>query len=302
MAIQRIERLVFGVDDIALCSRFLTDIGLQPVEAGNTYSSFRTPANQFVELRPIDDPALPAPTVEGPNLRELVWGVDSKESIAAFAADLSRDRDVREDESGVLHTVDLTGQGIGFQVADVAKVDVSQRRYNVGTSVERLSEDVVAHERSRPMRIIHVAMDIPRPGRDEAMAFYIERLRFKPIDTLKKMGVFLQCEGDVEHHNFLLCHRTDRPGINHFAMEVRDIDEVVEGGNFMAAQGWKESRRFGRHRLGSNVFRFFHSPCGGRVELATDMDRMDKSFKSRYWEESPPHHLWILKSTAGTDG
>lgn len=301
MAIQRIEKLVYGVEDIDLCSRFFSDVGLQPVEAGASFASFRTPVNQFVELRPIDDPSLPAPVVEGSNLRELVWGVDTRESITAIAADLSGDRDVTEDGSGVLHTTDLTGHGIAFTVADIEPITVEQRRYNVAGSVERRSEDVVPHERSRPMRLIHVALDIPREGREEAMAFYIERLNFKPIDTLKKMGTFMQCEGDIEHHNFLLCHRTDRPGLNHVAMEVRDIDEVVEGGNFMVSKGWKESRRFGRHRLGSNVFRFFHAPCGGRIELATDMDRMDKSFESRYWDESPPHHLWILKSASNAE-
>ena len=25
------------------------------------------------------------------------------------------------------------------------------------------------------------------------------------------------------------------------------------------------------------------------------MDRMDKSFKTRVWEKSAPHHVWILK-------
>ena len=35
--------------------------------------------------------------------------------------------------------------------------------------------------------------------------------------------------------------------------------------------------------------------CGGRIEFAFDMDRMDKSFVPRVWDKTPPHHLWMLK-------
>jgi len=38
-----------------------------------------------------------------------------------------------------------------------------------------------------------------------------------------------------------------------------------------------------------------YAPCGGCIEFASDMDRMDKSFKTRVWEKSAPHHVWILK-------
>ena len=62
----------------------------------------------------------------------------------------------------------------------------------------------------------------------------------------------------------------------------------------MVARGWKESRRLGRHTIGSNVFRFFQAPCGGRVELAADMDRVDDGYGPNIYEERPPHHLWML--------
>jgi hypothetical protein len=64
----------------------------------------------------------------------------------------------------------------------------------------------------------------------------------------------------------------------------------------MIGQGWQESRVVGRHKLGSNIYRFFHCPAGGRIELAADMDRMDKSFESRIWPKNPGHHIWSLKS------
>ena len=85
--------------------------------------------------------------------------------------------------------------------------------------------------------------------------------------------------------------------MNHIAVEVSDFDEVVEGGNYLIACGWKEARRLGRHTVGSNLFRFIHAPWGGRFEYATDMDKIEKTTPPRTWEVSPPHHLWMMKTS-----
>ncbi|MBL4826636.1 MAG: VOC family protein [Spongiibacteraceae bacterium] len=302
MTILRIETVIYGVEDLALCQTFFEDVGLELVSSEASLVVFRTPVNQFVHLRRLDDPALPAAVQEGSTVREVIWGVDCEQSLDNIRAELSTDRAVIEDDNGVLHSQDETGYGIGFTVAKPEAVNIVPRKYNVSGHINRLNEGVPKpYSCAHPLRLIHVAYDIPKLDRQQANDFYTQRLHFRAIDTVRPMGTFMQCEGDIEHHNFLLCHRTDRPGINHIAFEVRDIDEVVEGGNHMNAQGWKESRRFGRHNLGSNVFRMFQSPCGGRIEYAADMDRMDKTFEPRVWDESPPHHHWMLKSPGSSD-
>jgi hypothetical protein len=97
-----------------------------------------------------------------------------------------------------------------------------------------------------------------------------------------------------------LCHRPDRAGINHTAFEVRDFDEVIVGGNQMIERGCREVPAR-RHTVGSNVFRFVHAPCGGRIEYAADMDRVDSSYETRVHEETPPHHLWALQVNRESD-
>jgi hypothetical protein len=295
MGISRIEKLVYGVEDLELCRRFFTDVGLSSVESGSSRALFRTPSNQYIQLSLLDDPMLPQPVQPGSTLREVIWGVDSQDDLTAIGTQLA-DRPVMLGADGVLHSSDLTGFGIGFVVAQPEALHEVRKGTNLATNIGRLNRGVELYGRAHPLRIIHIALDIPKAGHEAAGEFYQQRLHFKPIDSVRPMGTFMQCEGDIEHHNFLLCHRPDRAGLNHIAMEVRDFDEVVEGGNYMASQGWKESRRLGRHNLGSNVFRMFHAPCGGRIEYAADMDRMDKSFQSRVWAETPQHHLWMLKS------
>ncbi len=295
MTILRIEGVRYGVDDLAINTRFFTDAGLEPVRLESDVSLFRTPVNQFVELRRVDDPALPTAVGESIGIREMVWGVDDERGLAVIHEALCKDRPVTTDSNGVLHSQDLTGYGIAFKVAEVMPVEERELRRNTPTRIDRLNDAITAYGRARPVRLMHIAMDVPDAGHDEATDFYLNRLGFKAMDRILPMGTFMQCEGNLEHHNLLLCHRTNRASTNHVSMEVWDHDEVIEGGNFMTEQGWKEARRLGRHTIGSNVFRFFHAPCGGRIEFAFDMDRMDKSFKTRVWEKSPPHHIWILK-------
>jgi catechol 2,3-dioxygenase-like lactoylglutathione lyase family enzyme len=297
MTITRIEAVTFGVLDLDACIRFFGDLGLEEVEAGATGATFRTPENQMVHLRLADDPGLPAPAAAAPTIREVVWGVDTRDAVAALAAELAKDRAVTADADGTLHALDNTGFGIGFAVSAPHTAETgSPRRYNVLRTDNRWNEPVTAYQRPQPIRLLHVTLDIPKQGREEAIDFYLSRLRFRPVDRVLDTGTFMQCEGDVEHHNLFLCFRPDQAGFNHVALEVRDFDEVMEGGNYMIERGWKESRVVGRHTLGSNIYRFVHCPAGGRVELAADMDRMNKSFETRVWEKNPGHHVWSLKS------
>lgn len=297
MTIQRIEAVTFGVVDLDACVRFFGDAGLEPLEIGKSGATFGTPERQLVHLRMADDPALPVPVAEAPTLREVVWGVDSPQALATIGAELEKDRPVVTNSSGVLHARDNTGWAIAFTTAAPRQTDPGeQRTYNVLRNVNRWNDPVTAYSRARPMRLLHVTLDIPKAGSEAAIDFYVSRLRFRAIDRVLDTGTFMQCEGDVEHHNLFLCFRPDKTGFNHIAMEVRNFDEVMEGGNHMIEQGWKESRVVGRHTLGSNVYRFIHCPAGGRIEFAADMDRMDKSFETRTWLKNPGHHIWSLKS------
>jgi hypothetical protein len=150
---------------------------------------------------------------------------------------------------------------------------------------------------------VHVALDIVQAGKENAVAFYTGRLGFVPTDRVAKVGVFMRAPGDTDHHTLLLCHRPDRNQINHCAYEVARVDDVIVGANDMIERGWHEARRLGRHTVGSNIFRFIHAPCGGRVEFAADMDRVDENYGRGDYEETPPHTIWTLRlERDGKDG
>jgi hypothetical protein len=226
--------------------------------------------------------------------------VDSAETLQRIGANLATDRAVKPHAGGGICSHDESGYPLAFALAQPAEVPSRPRPFNCYGQITRWNHSLTGHGSARPVGISHVVLDLPKEGRHKAIDFYIERLDFKPVDTVIPTGTFLQCDGSIDHHQLFLLHRSDKYGINHVAFDVQDFDEVIEGGNAMVDKGWKESRRMGRHTIGSNVYRFFHSPCGGRFEYSADMDKVAKTFPPRVWETPPPHHIWMIK-TNGDD-
>ncbi|MER7687005.1 VOC family protein [Streptomyces sp. NPDC097610] len=296
MGIQRIESVTYGIDDLDECACFFGDFGLFLVERTDEYAVFETLTGQTLHLDTDPGPMLPPPVEAGPTLREVVWGVDTAKELKRLVAAVGRDRTVREDAAGVFHTVDETGFGVGLTLARPKPAPLTPRPANAPGSVDRWNTALEPITRVHPLRMCHVALNILKDGREEAVAFYVERLGFRPTDVVKPMGVFMQAPGDQDQHTMLLCHRPDKAGVNHIAYEVPGFDDVIEGGNYMIDHGWREARRLGRHTVGSNVFRFVHAPCGGRVEYAADMDRVDDRYETRVHESTPPHHIWALRT------
>lgn len=293
MGIDRIESVTYLVTDLDESVRFFTDLGLS---AGARANELHTLAGQTLRLVLEPDPWTPPPLEDGPGLREVVWGVDTEDTLTRLVEAVGKDRDVTEVD-GVFHTRDESGFGLGLTFARPVPPELPDAPgANTWGSVGRWNASVTAIEQVRPIRMCHVALNIEKAGADEAVAFYLDRLGFRATDVVKPMGVFMQCEGDDDQHNLLLCHRPDRFGTNHVSFEVPGFDDVIEGGNRMIEKGWREARRLGRHTVGSNVFRFLHAPCGGRVEYAADMDRVDASYGTRVHETTPPHHIWSLRT------
>jgi catechol 2,3-dioxygenase-like lactoylglutathione lyase family enzyme len=301
MGIQRIESVTHSVDDLGECVRFFEDFGLFPVERTDEHAVFETLTGQTLHLDTDPGPLLPPPVESGPTLREVVWGVDTREELDRLVTAVGRDHEVRGSADGVHHTVDRSGFGVGLALARPRKVAVRPRPANTLGGVARWNEALTPVTRAHPLRMCHVALNIAKEGKDEAVAFYTGLLGFRPTDVVEPMGVFLQAPGDDDQHTMLLCHRPDRAGVNHIAYEVPGFDDVIEGGNFMIERGWREARKLGRHTIGSNVFRFLHAPCGGRVEYAADMDRVDDTYETRVHATTPPHHIWSLRSNRDQD-
>ena len=106
------DALVFGVDDVAACTQYLIDYGLQPVGVNQQGGRFEALDGTAIVIAHQSDPALPPSLGTASMLRKTVYGVADAATLSAIAEELGRDRDVKRLPDGVT---------VRFVVTDTAK-------------------------------------------------------------------------------------------------------------------------------------------------------------------------------------
>jgi catechol 2,3-dioxygenase-like lactoylglutathione lyase family enzyme len=291
MALLGIETLVYGVDDLDSCTRFYEDFGLTLTERDANASRFLLPEGSALILRHAGDPALPEPFLAASGPREIIWGVDSKESLDALVGDLRRDRAVTLDPDGTAHCRDEAGICIGFRVFARRPVIASAAgaENNLGT-VARWNQHRKWYDRARPRQINHVVFGVPDV--DRAVAFYVGRLKFRVTDIMRGVGMFMRCDARHDHHNLFL-FRAPKVLFSHVSFAVETIDELMIGASDMRQRGWKSDAGLGRHRLSSLIFYYLTSPAGGQTEYSADSDYLTDEWKPRLWDPAFGQYHWL---------
>ncbi len=117
-----IDSIVYGIEDMDLCHRFFDDWGLRTIKRTGEESILETrqgPCNRVAQL---DCVRLFVPCARAWfGLREVVWGVESKQDLDIVAKELARDRTVKRAADGSVHSLDPFGYGIGFKAVAVRK-------------------------------------------------------------------------------------------------------------------------------------------------------------------------------------
>jgi catechol 2,3-dioxygenase-like lactoylglutathione lyase family enzyme len=290
MAITGIESLVYGVDDVALAIRFFEDFGLPLVERSEGFGRFRLDEGSSVVIRHRGDPALPATTMEGIGVREVIWGVDTPQALETLAEGLA-DCDVRRDADGTVRFRTGFGLPMGLRPFTRRPVVYAPDPVNAPGRVNRLNQHRKWRERARPKVISHVVFAVP--DHEAGFAFMRDRLGFRLSDSQRGFGMYLRCDGSNNHHNLLLLNASapfpDMDGklrFHHANFGVEDIDEIMAGANHMERKGWDHSHfGLGRHRIDSALFYYLPCPAGGEAEYGADADYVDDNWVPRDWQE-----------------
>ena len=91
----------------------------------------------------------------------------------------------------------------------------------------------------------------------------------------------MRCSAQGNHHHlFLMNGRAPGTRFNHLAFKVRDIHEVISGGQAFDAKGWNTFAGPGRHIVSSANFWYFLTPFGGSWEYAADEDMVTEAWQS----------------------
>ncbi len=142
-----------------------------------------------------------------------------------------------------------------------------------------------------PRRLGHVVLGTPHF--QKATAFFVDGLGFKVSDQfLQGVATFARIESD--HHN-LLIQPAPVSYINHYAIEMDDIDAIGKAGQSVLAERPEASVvGVGRHFLGSNVFWYLTDPAGTMFEFFSDIDQI---IDDEAWERDHCKRDWL-----GADG
>jgi len=282
MAITGIAKATFGVADLGETTRFFDDFGLTQKSRSDTETLYALEEGSEVGVHHKDDPALPQAWFEGNGVREVIWGVDSKESLDTLVRNVAADRKV-EERDGVVYFKSDEGIAYGLKVWERRRVAYRPDGVNAPGAVMRFNHMRRWRDEARPKCINHVVFKVT--NYEKEFSLLQERLNFRLTDTPRGRGKFGRADGTNEHHNIF--YRNIRPdegvGFEHLAFTVEDIDEMMAGANNMMRAGW-EGGRLGRHRISSALFYYLKGPAGGEIEYNCDQDVIDDSYAAREWE------------------
>ena len=296
MAITGVKAVVYGVEDFEKSVSFYEDFGLNLVARSAGSALFKLEEGSTVEIRKIDDPSLPPAKFEGSNMREVIWGVDGADHLAALIESVGRDRKVTVDANGTAHFIDPAGLAVGLALYERRPVTNAPELPNAASAIARLNRHRKWSKRARPKTINHVVYVVD--DAIETTRFYRERLGFRLSDVSRGVGFFLRADGSREHHSLFFLQRGCLPvhpksEPDHICFGVEDIDELMIGGNYMEKRGWKKRMGPGRHRVASALFFYLEAPCGGLVEYGADTDYLDDAWVPMEWSPTFGYISWM---------
>jgi len=246
------DELIFGVDDLDACHRYLTDYGLTAVALAEGGWRCEALDGTALTVRRRDAPSLPPALPTGNMLRQTIWGCADQATVDAVAADLARDRPVDRLPDGSIATVDDVGFRIAFRVTTRRPIDLAAERINSPGHVPlRPINDIGADEDADavPRTLSHVVYFTPDMPRMEA--FYVERLGFRVTDRFNAVGPFLQPQGSDDHHClFLLATAPHMQGLEHVAFHMQGPTALMLAGARMVRRGYESFWGPGRHKFG----------------------------------------------------
>jgi len=275
-----IDAVVFGATDLSVPRKLFADFGLKKLKDSKSGLVFATEIGSEIVIRPSGAKDLPPKINPACEFREVIWGVASPRDVERIAADLARDRAVRRDRDGTIHTVDDGGVNIGIRVWRHGKEPKrAALPLNAPGARGRVDAPSPIYDRARPFRMGHIVFAVPDVKRAER--FYTHRLGFSLSDRYAGgAATFLRYAPRADHHNLFMLRMPSRAtDLHHIAFEVHDIHEVFGGGLHFSKLGWKTAVGPGRHPISSAYFWYFANPLGGMLEYFSNPDFVTEAWK-----------------------
>ena len=290
------DALVFGVDDVAACTDYLTAFGLDPIDVDETGGFFEGLDGTGIVIRSRKDPRLPAPLETATMLRQTVYGCADQATVDAIADELAKDRQVKRLDDGSAEAADNQGFALKFQATKRRDLVLAGEKVNAPGDMPQRGPNKIGVWQdmpAKPRTLSHVVCFVPDLG--PAEAFYVGRLGFKVTDRFNNAGPFLRPAGTLDHHTlFFIQTPPYMQGCEHFAFHMGGPTELMLAGSRFVKAGYQSFWGPGRHKFGSNWFWYFNSPLGCHVEYDADMDLHDGEWSPRELAANPENSQAFL--------
>lgn len=292
MSIIGIEKLYFGVEDLARSREFITHFGLKPDRIQQ--DTFITKNGAQIAIKHLNDVTLPPAFESGSTLREVVWGVKDQAALAAIGAKIQSLPSSHVSGEGIT-CVDPNGMTHRFVISALKPVEMQTTPMNQWGNYQRVDEPSPVYDHAEPVSIGHVVFFCEDLGAVEA--FFVDTLGFHVSDRYLDRGVFLRAQAKSGHHTVFILKLPNRSrGLNHVAFTVRDIHEVFGGGIAMEKHQWATFIGPGRHPISSAYFWYIKSPLGGAFEYYSNEDSLTEKWQPRELMHTTEHFTeWAIE-------
>jgi catechol 2,3-dioxygenase len=281
MIVSRLAHVALGVPDLSAAVAFYTDVfGMSVVGASADTTFLACGTSNTFELR------LREGEVE---VDHFALSVCSEEALSAATERLSRVNggvtsvDVSDDPGLARGVEAVLPAGHAFRLV----LESNPRHYNV------MSDVAPRHRRGvGPTALEHITLlcdDIATTA-----AFLVDTLGLRISDSVQPPGEpwrNTHLRAGVLHHDIGLLPDS-QSALHHVCFAVSSSSDLVAAADTLAAHGIALDASIGRHVAGNNVFIYFRDPSGHRLEIDTDMARVDAAAPPKIVADGMPFDAW----------
>jgi catechol 2,3-dioxygenase len=217
----------------------------------------------------------------GTGVRVVALEVESADDFDRYAARLA-DRGVdaqrlSDPRSGVAHALRFTASG-GLTI-ELVLTDPGPAYLNPGQADRRAGIG--------PIDFDHITLKVP--DTDATVEFLTTVLGFAVSDEMRPAPDVLAAawtRAGSQHHDIAMFKGPPEQTLHHYALRLESFEHLKSAADRLAAAGIQVETGPGRHSVGGNVYLFFWTPGGNRLEFSAEMPRVGKG-ETKVWTELP---------------
>jgi catechol 2,3-dioxygenase len=281
--ISRIAHVAIGVSDLDVALEFYGNLlGLAEVgrRGDRVFLATGTSTSFELELGP-----------HAHSLDHFAFGVRGPEALDAARSRLA-DAGVVFEETGADEEPGLAG-GIAFGLPSGHVMELVAQAAPRGFTTSATAAPR-HHQVTGPAPLEHITLLV---ADIQATAEFLDCLGFRITDSWQPAegepwrNTWMRA-GELHHDLALLPAPGPEPELHHFCFAVPSVADLVRVADALAARGMAVDASIGRHVAGNNVFLYFKDPFGNRLEVNTDMARIDPAAAPRILREPAPFDAW----------